>query len=95
MANNLGFVWVHNGECIRRVDVFFLPDPKDRLKLSFPTRIQPCYPSANIFTILLATIENGSYTYIMEESEGGWMWARNVYQYSQAWALKSTPTNTD
>ena len=33
-------------------------------------------------------------TCIMEGSKGGWMWARNIYQYSQAWALKLTPTNT-
>ena len=38
--------------------------PKDRLRLGFPTFIQPCYPSANIFMLLLATVENGSYTYI-------------------------------
>jgi len=44
---------------------FFLLDPKDRLRLSFPTIVQPCHPSANIFTILLATIENGSYTRVL------------------------------
>jgi len=57
---------VLNEECMPRVDVFFIPDPKDRLRLNFPTLIQPCYPSANVFTPLLATFENGSYTYIWE-----------------------------
>jgi len=57
-------VQVLNEECIPRVDIFFLPDPNDRLRLNFPTLIQPCYPNANIFTLLLATVENGSYTYI-------------------------------
>jgi len=57
MTNSLVFVWIYNEECIRRVDVFVLPDPKDHLRLSFPTIIQPCHPSANIFMILLATIE--------------------------------------
>jgi len=55
---------VLNEERSSRVDVFFLPDPKDRLRLSFPTFIRPCYPSAKIFTLLLATVENGLYTYI-------------------------------
>jgi len=50
---------VLNEECMPRVDVFFLPDPKDRLRLNFPTLIQPYYPSANIFTLRLATVENG------------------------------------
>jgi len=57
-------VQVLNEERIPRVDVFFLPNPKDRLRLGFSTLIQPCYPSANIFMLLLATVENGSYTYI-------------------------------
>ena len=86
-------VRVLNEECIPRVDVLFLLDSKDRLRLSFPTLIQLCYPSANIFMLLLATVENGSCGY-MEGSKAGWMWARNAYQYSRAWAPKLTPTNT-
>jgi len=68
---------VFNEGCVRRGAAFFLSEPEDRLRLNFPTLIQPCYPSANVSTLLLTTVDNGSYTY-MEGSEAGWMWARNV-----------------
>ena len=55
---------VLNEGCIRRGAAFFLSEHEDRLRLSFPTLIQPCYASANVFTLLLATVENGSYTYM-------------------------------
>jgi len=55
---------VLNEGCVRRCAAFFLSEPEDRLRLSFPTLIQPCYPSANIFKLLLATVENGLYTYV-------------------------------
>jgi len=48
----VSFVWVLNEKRIPQVDVFFLPDPKDRLRLSFPMLIRPCYSIANIFTLL-------------------------------------------
>jgi len=51
---------------VRRGVAFFLSEPEDRLRLNFPTLIQPCYPSANVFTLLLATFENMLYTYIWE-----------------------------
>jgi len=63
MANSLVFVWIYNEECIRRVDVFFLLDPKDHLRLSFPTIVQPC--QCKYFHDTLATIENGSYTRVL------------------------------
>jgi len=55
---------VLNEGCVRRGAAFFLSEPEDRLRLSFPTLIQPCYSSPNIFTLLLAMVENGFYTYI-------------------------------
>jgi len=55
---------VPNEGCVRRGAAFFLSKLEDRLRLSFPTLIQPCYPSADIFTLLLATVKNGLYTYI-------------------------------
>jgi len=72
-----GFMRVLNEGCVRQGAAFFLSEPEDRLRLNFPTLIQPCYPSANVSTLLLTTVDNGSHTY-MEGSEAGWMWARNV-----------------
>jgi len=60
MTNSLVFVWIRNEECIRRVDVFFSPDPKDRLRLSFPILLSQC-------KYFHATVGYGrelSYTYI-------------------------------
>jgi len=57
-------MWVLNEGCVRRGAAFFLSEPEDRLRLKFPTLIQPCHPNAKIFTLLLATVENGLYTYI-------------------------------
>ena len=71
-----GFADVHNKECIPRVDVFFLPDPKDRLRLSFLPLLSQC-------KYIHATVGYGRkrivYLY-MEGSEAGWMWARNVLE---------------
>ena len=36
------FVRVLDEECIPRVDVFFLQNPNDHLRLSFPMLIRPC-----------------------------------------------------
>jgi len=66
----------------------------DRLRLS---------KLSNVYSTLLsqckyfqATVGYGRkrivYLY-MEGSEAGWTWARNAYQYHQAWTPKSTPTN--
>jgi len=63
-SQSYGFMRVLNEGCVRRGAACYLSEPEDRLTLSFPTLIQPCYPSANIFTLLLATVKNGSYTYI-------------------------------
>ena len=74
---------VPNEGCVRRGAAFFLSKLEDRLRLSFPTLIQPCYPSANFF---YATVGYGRkrivYLY-MEGSETGLMWDQNPYQYPE------------
>jgi len=66
-----------------RVDIFFLPDPKDRLRLSFPMLTSTLLSQWKYFR---ATVGYGRkqivYLY-MEGSEAGWMWARNPYQYPE------------
>jgi len=64
MANNLVFCGYSMSAAFAEARLSFLSEPEDRLKLSFPMLIPPCYPSANIFMLLLATVENRSYTYI-------------------------------
>jgi len=75
-------------ERIPRVDLFFLQDPNDHLRLSlFNLAIL-----VQIFSCYFWLRSKTDRILIYGGSEAGWMWARNAYQYSRAWAHKLTPS---